>query len=55
MNKALSAGSARLLASSLWTNHRHGRGMSPAVDRDFARQADELMMLTLTTTAGRPY
>ena len=42
----LSATTARQLASRLWTNRHHGRGVSDAVDRDFARQAEELIMLT---------
>ncbi len=41
----LSVTSARQLASSLWTNRHAGRGVSAAVDRDFARQAEELMVL----------
>ena len=42
----LSATTARQLASRLWTNHNHGRGSSAAIDRDFARQAEELILIT---------
>lgn len=42
----LSATTARQLASQFWTNRHHGRGSSTAVDRDFARQAEELILLT---------
>ena len=42
----LSVSTARQLTSQLWTNRHHGRGASVAVDRDFARQAEELMLLT---------
>jgi hypothetical protein len=42
----LSVTTARQLASQFWTNRHHGRGVSVAVDRDFARQAEELMLLT---------
>lgn len=44
--KVLSATTARQLASQFWTSRHHGRGVSAAVDRDFARQADELILLT---------
>ncbi len=42
----LSLTTARQLASQLRTNPHHGRGVSAAVDRDFARQAEELIILT---------